>query len=345
MSLGLQDAFAGSRCYVIAEAGSNHDHDLDVALEMVDVAARSGADAIKFQLFSSQRLYARGAGIAEYLGTEAAIEDVIAAVELDVSWIPELSERAHERGIDFLATPFDEDAVEALEPFVPALKVASYELTHDPLLRRVARAGKPILLSTGASTLEEVERAVGVLLAAGGGPIGLMQCTAAYPAPLSAMNLGAITTMRARFGLPVGLSDHSREPLVAPVAAVALGAAFIEKHFTLSNARTGPDHRFSLEPAELQTMVTAVRQAETSLGAGEKIVLPEELELRRFARRSIFTIVDVDAGVPFTPDNVAVLRHGTLPVGLPPSSWEDVLGGRSRQALAAFTPLAPDDVV
>lgn len=311
---------------MIAEAGSNHNGDRELALRLVDAAAESGADAVKFQLFRADRLYPRGAGAADYLADERDIVDIVGALELPVDWLPALADRCAGRGIDFLVTAFDEASADAIDPYVHAYKLASYELTHHPLVRHIAAKGKPMLMSTGASNLDEVAAAVDVARAAGAANITLLQCTAAYPANLGAMNVGAIVTIRERFGVDVGLSDHSADPVIAPVAAVALGATVIEKHFTLDRELPGPDHRFALEPGGLATMVEAIRAATVAVGDGSKNVHSDEEELRSFARRTIFSTRRIAAGETLDEANIAVLRSGKLGFGLPPERYTSLLG-------------------
>jgi N-acetylneuraminate synthase len=212
----------GHPCYVIAEAGSNHDGRLEQARRLIDVAVEAGADAVKFQLFRASKLYARGAGRSEYLKLDRPIYDIIADMEMPYDWLPVLAEHAAGQGIDFMASAFDEESVDRIDPLVPAFKIASYEMTHLPLVRHAAAKKKPLIVSTGTADLDEVRETVAAI---GRTPLALMQCTAAYPAPLTALNLRAIPTLKAAFGVPVGLSDHSRDPLVGPLAAVALGPA------------------------------------------------------------------------------------------------------------------------
>jgi N-acetylneuraminate synthase len=337
-------ARAAGRCFVIAEAGSNHCGRLEIARRLVDVAAEAGADAVKFQLFTSAKLYAAGAGVADYLGTETAIEEIIRDVELPQEWVPVLAADARSRRIDFVAAPFHEDAVDVLAPYVSVIKIASYELTHEPLIRRAAATGKPLLLSTGAATLAEAAAGLSAARSGGATDVTMLQCTASYPAPASSLNLGAMAQLRDELGVPVGLSDHSSDPLVAPVAAIALGATVLEKHFTLGKELPGPDHRFALDPAELRAMVAAVRAAEAALGSGRKEVQPEEEELRAFARRSVFAVRDINAGETIDEGAIAVLRTGKLAPGLPPSEYAAVLGRRASRPIPANTALAASDV-
>jgi sialic acid synthase SpsE len=340
IEIGRRRVGDGQPCYVIAEAGSNHDGRLDQARRLIDVAAEAGADAVKFQLFRAHKLYARKAGRSDYLNLDRSIYDVIADMEMPYEWLPVLAAHAAERAIDFMASVFDEESLDRIDPLVAAYKIASYEMTHLPLVRYAAACRKPLIVSTGTANLDEVRETVA---AVGGAPLALMQCTAAYPAPLAALNLRAIVTMKAAFGVPVGLSDHSRDPLVGPMAAVALGADLLEKHFTLSNRLPGPDHAFAVEPDELRALVAKVRETQSALGTGDKTVQPVEEELRRFARRAIFVARDVAAGETLGPDNLTILRCGTLEPGLPPSAWDRVVGRRAARPLSAEAPLTAAD--
>lgn len=335
---------AGAPCYVIAEAGSNHNGKLEQAFELIDVAAAAGADAVKFQVFKASRLYPKNAGVSGYLNDPTPIFDIIAAMEMPYDWIPRLADHCAARRVDFLASTFDEESTDAIADYVPAFKIASYEMTHAPLVRHVASKGKPVIMSTGTADLDEVAAAVRVCNASGNRDLILMQCTAAYPAPLDSMNVRVVTTLRERFGVPVGLSDHSSDPLVAPIAAVACGASVIEKHFTLSHDMQGPDHRFALEPGQLVAMVAGIRAAEDALGSDLKDVAPIEAELRAFARRSVFVIRDLTAGEVLTRENIAVLRNGQHSPGMPPEQFDAVLGRRARHAVAANSLLRIEDL-
>ena len=332
-------------CFVIAEAGSNHNGNLQQATALIDVAAVAGADAVKFQLFRASKLYPRNAGPSGYLRSSTPIYEIIAAMEMPYEWLPELAGHAASRDITFLATPFDEESADALDPYVGAFKISSYEMTHLPLVGHLARKGKPLIISTGTATLDEVAVTVDECRRLGNGMLALLQCTAAYPATLDALNIRALATLAERFDVPVGLSDHSRDPIVAPIAAVACGASIIEKHFTVSNDLPGPDHRFAVEPAELRQMIERIRETERALGTGEKTVDPVEHELRAFARRSVFAIRPIAAGELFTVDNVAVLRCGTCAPGLAPAEYRRVLGCRAARAIAAETSVQAEDMV
>ena len=342
--IGKRAVGPGLPVYFIAEAGSNHNRDLEQAKRLVAVAAESGADAVKFQTFRADALYPRSAGMTDYLGDPRSIHEIIRSLEMPMDWIPVLAKEAADQGIDFISTPFDLSAVAALVPYVPALKVASYEMTYHALVQACARTGKPIIVSTGTAELSEVNAMVAAARAAGARELVVLQCTAKYPAPLSALNLRAMVTMGVELDVLVGFSDHSREPLAGPMAAVALGACVIEKHFTLSNRLPGPDHAYALEPHELAQTIANVRAVERALGSPVKTPAPEELELRAFARRSLFTTAPVAAGEPLTAKNTAVLRCGKLPYGMHPAEHLFVLGRTATRPLPLEATLREDDL-
>ncbi|MGI8617867.1 MAG: N-acetylneuraminate synthase family protein [Gemmatimonadaceae bacterium] len=347
MRIGDLDVGAGCPCFVIAEAGSNHDGRLAQAKSLIDVAAAAGASAVKFQTFKARHMYPRSAGSVEYLkelGIRDSIYDLVEGLEMPDEWIPELAGHCAERGILFLSTPFDEASADLLEPYVPAFKIASYELTHLPLIRHVARKGKPLLLSTGGGQMPEIAEAIAAARAEGNDRIVVLQCTAKYPAPLDVIDVRALDMMRNELGVPVGLSDHSAEPLAASLAAVAREACVIEKHFTLSRSLPGPDHSFALEPGELREMIRLVREVERALGEREKRVRDVERELVDY-RRSIFTTRPVALGEPFGPHNIAVLRRAGLPdPGLAPSAFDQLFGKQAARALGADHLVARSDI-
>jgi sialic acid synthase SpsE len=315
----------GEPCYIVAEAGSNHNGNFEQALRLIDVAAEAGADAVKFQHFRAAKMYPRSAGQSDYLKVPKPIYDIIHEMETPDEWVPRLAGYCRKRGVAFLSSPFDEESADVLEPHVPAYKVASYEMTHTPLLRHIARKRKPMIVSTGTATLGEVVQAGKVITQEGDGGVIFLQCTASYPTVLSDVNARALVTLREATGFLTGLSDHSRDPIVAPMTAIALGACVIEKHFTLSNRLPGPDQQFSVEPNELAELVRRVRQVEQVLGHGRKETLPVEDELRAFARRSIFAARDIRPGEKLTPENIVVLRCGQLGFGLAPEHYSALL--------------------
>jgi N-acetylneuraminate synthase len=334
----------GESTCIVAEAGSNHNGNFEQALRLIDAAAEAGADAVKFQHFKAAKLYPRSAGESDYLHTPRPIYDIIHDMEMPDEWVPRLAEHCRANGVMFFSSPFDETSADLLERYVSAFKIASYEMTHAPLLWHVARKQKPMIISTGTASLREVLQAVEEVRQEGNDQIVMLQCTAKYPTPLDAINARAIETLRDATGLPTGLSDHSRDPIVAPILAVALGACMIEKHFTLSNRLPGPDHAFAIEPHELKLLVQRVRQAERALGDGRKAPLPEEQELRLFARRSIFAIRDIQSGERLSADNIAVLRCGKLGFGLAPEQYPALLRKRAIRVIKKESLLSFDDV-
>ena len=263
----------GHPTYVIAEAGANHNRDWDTARRLIDVAAEAGADAVKFQTYSGAGLYSTKTPRFKYLApiTDQSPTELLEDISLPREWQGELDAYARERGLHFFSTPFDTAAVGELAALdVPVLKIASFEIVDVELIRTAAATGRPLIISTGMAVFGEIEDA---LRRRGGRrrarPSGLMQCTSVYPAPAELINLRAMATMERAFGVPVGLSDHSLG-IAIPIAAAALGAAFVEKHFTLDRTMTGPDHPFAVEPDELRAMVTGIREAQAALGDGRK---------------------------------------------------------------------------
>jgi len=331
IQIGTGVVSIGGPVFVIAEAGVNHNGDIELAKRMVDVAKDAGADAVKFQTFKAESLATIAAPKAEYQLTNTASTET----QLEMLRQLELSEEAHRevcdycavKGITFLSTPFDADSADFLETLhVPAFKISSGDLTNLPLLEHIARKGRPVILSTGMATLQEVRDAVNTISEAGCRDLILLHCVTNYPALPSEINLRAMTTMRDEFGVPVGFSDHT-EGTVISLAAVALGATVIEKHFTLDKNFPGPDHKASLEPEELQSLIKGIRAIEVSLGDGEKCPTPSEFETAKIARRSIIAATDIPAGSPLRSDSLVLKRPGT---GLPPSMLKSLVGKVAR---------------
>lgn len=349
--------------FVIAEAGVNHNGDVQLGLELVDAAAATGADAVKFQTFRASALVTPAAPKAAYqerqTGSDGSQLDLLRRLELSFDAHKTLLARCRERGISFLSTPFDLQSLAFLvkELQVERLKIGSGDLTNAPLLLAAGRSGRPVILSTGMATIDEIERALAVLAFgyAGGATehagqaafddafasragrdalaanVTLLHCTTEYPAPVAEANLRAMGTMRHRFGLPVGLSDHT-EGIAVATAAVALGATVIEKHLTLDRAMPGPDHAASLEPREFRALVDAVRTVEVALGTGEKIPSPSEFKNRVVARKSLVTQRAVAKGEMFNCDNLGTLRPGD---GIPALEYFDWLGRAASRDFAA----------
>lgn len=314
---------------IIAEAGVNHNGDEACALALVDAAAVAGADVVKFQTFRAERLVTRTAAQATYqvqsTGRAETQLTMLKRLELPDSVFGKLMARCRDRGIEFLSTPFDLESLVLLDRLgVDRIKLGSGEITNLPLLRASGRLGKPVLLSTGMSHLAEVRAALQVLLDAGLARqlLTLLHCNTEYPTPLCDVNLKAMCTLAQELDVAVGYSDHT-EGFEAALAAVALGARVIEKHFTLDRKLPGPDHRASLEPDELAAMVRAIRNVETTLGDGVKRPSPSELRNRDVARRSLVAAQPIACGERFTEHNLAAKRPGT---GLSPMHWDAVLG-------------------
>jgi sialic acid synthase SpsE len=341
------------RVFVIAEAGSNWragspDSDRAMARDLIAAARDSGADAVKFQTFRSSTTYAESAGQIGYLGEigyETSINELFRDLEMPYDLIPDLARWSTEAGIEFMSTPFSVDDATAVDPWVLRHKVASYEIGHVRLIEWMARTGKPLLMSTGAAVGDDIEFGLRTAREAGASDVTLLQCTASYPAPTDSLNLNVIPAMRARYGTSVGLSDHSRDPLVGPVMAVALGATAIEKHFTIDRSLPGPDHSFAVEPHELASMVRAIRDAESALGSGDKTVQPTEQPLRDFAVRSIQATRRIDAhDVLIEGDNFEVLRPGARQRGLHPRFLSQVSGRRVQRAIEAGEGILAEDL-
>ena len=331
IQVGDKHIGAGARCFIIAEAGVNHNGDLDMAKRLIDVAVAAGADAVKFQSFKAEVLVTASAPKANYqTQTTPAAEsqlEMLRKLELSSEDHEALSAYCSSKGILFLSTPFDEASADLLDALsVPVFKISSGDLTNTPLLTHVARKQKPVILSTGMANLAEVREAIETLNAAGCDKIVLLHCVSDYPADPADVNLRAIQTLRETFDVPVGFSDHTQGLEVA-LAAAALGASVIEKHFTLDRTLPGPDHRASLEPDELKKFISGIRTVESSLGNGEKVPTAREIETAKVARRSIVAAQTIPAGKIVERNMIAVKRPGT---GLPPSQLDSVIGRKTR---------------
>ncbi|MFC4542227.1 N-acetylneuraminate synthase family protein [Halosolutus amylolyticus] len=312
--------------YVIAEAGSNHNGDLETAMELVDAAADAGADAVKFQTFRAESMYVENSGTVETPKGERALYDIVADAEMPYEWIPELHDRCRDRNVDFLSSPFDERSVDELEPYVPAYKVASSVLSHHPFLETLAERDKPIVASTGAHDLADVREAVETMERSGVSDLVLLHCVSSYPTPLESANVRAVRRLAEEFDVPVGLSDHTLDPTTAPTAAVALGADVVEKHFTLDSSQEGLDHSYALEPDELTAMIDAIQDTETALGTGVVTVQSVEEDWYESARRTIHAARDISEGSWITSEDISILRSGHRERGLEPKHVDDVVG-------------------
>jgi N,N'-diacetyllegionaminate synthase len=321
----------GYPCFIIAEAGVNHNGNPEKAIQLVKAAAGAGADAVKFQTLTAEGLCSR---CSPYF-------DLFRPLELDRKAWEEIAAAARELGIIFISTPFDEESVDLLDELgVPAFKIASGDLTHLPLIEYIAEKNKPIILATGIATIEEIDEALAAIHGTGNEDVALLHCVSSYPAPVEDMNLRSINTLEDRYDVPVGLSDHSMGSLV-PVTAVALGAALIEKHFTLDSSLDVPDKELSLDPAEFKEMVRKIRTVEQALGNGIKKPSQSELEIRDAARRSIVAKRDIPKGTTISADMIKIVRPGT---GIAPKDLKKVIGSIARHDIPAEEPLTRDEV-
>lgn len=329
--------------FVIAEAGSNwkagsFEEDLKQAQKLIDIAVACGADAVKFQTYRAETVYAHDAGASGYLskhGINENINDVFEYLSMPYEMIPELQNYCKKKTIQFMSTPFSVQDAKQIDPYVEIHKVASYEINHVRLLEFLSQTNKPILVSTGASTYDEIDFALD-LLKKSNKSVALLQCTAKYPAELDRLNLSVIPKLKLKYNLPVGLSDHSIDPIIGPILAIGLGATIIEKHFTLDRNLPGPDHPFALIPAELESMIKAIRMADSAKGTGEKLVLDVETELRKFATRSIQAIKDIKKGETLREgQNFDVLRPGNRIRGLDARFLSSINGKKAKDNIKA----------
>ena len=330
--------------FVIAEAGVNHNGDPALAHRLIDAAADAGADCVKFQTFDPAALASSTAPTAAYQQRAMAHDDQRRMLEQLVlpgdAW-PALRDHARDRGIEFLSSPFDEASADLLEALgVPAFKVASGELTNIPFIQRLARLGRPLLVSTGMAEMVEVADAVDAIAAAGDPPVALFHCVSSYPASPEDANVRAIETMRRAFGVPVGWSDHT-PGIEVPIASVALGAAIVEKHLTLDRTMAGPDHAASLEPDAFAAMVVAIRAASAARGDGRKRPVAAERPIADVARKSLHWRVSLPAGSPVQEAHLAAMRPGT---GIPPAALPRLVGQWTTRPVIAGTMVSRDDI-
>lgn len=340
IQIGNRMVGPGHPCLIIAEPGSNHGGSLDTALELIDVAAEAGADAVKFQTFRAEEHYARNTPQFSYLkdiAPDVSTFELIKQNEMPRGWHTKLREYTEERGMMFLSTPSDRAAVDELvdQHAMAAVKIASFEAVDLPFIEYCARKGRPMLVATGMCSMGEVEDVMETLKRAGNDDVVLLHCVSLYPTQPAQVNLRSMQTMATAFDRPVGLSDHTMG-IEIPLAAVALGACVIEKHYTLDRSLPGPDHPFALEPGELKAMVQGIRAVERSLGSPIKGTLPEEAEMARLGRRSIVARVAIPAGTVITEEMLTTKRPG---YGIRPKMLPQVIGRAARASIAA------DDVI
>lgn len=328
------------KTFIIAEAGVNHNGSMEIARRLIDEAKAAGSDAIKFQTFKARKLVSRKADKAPYqketTSRDESQYDMLKRLELGEQEHFDLISLCKEKGIIFLSSPFDEESADLLEKIgVNMFKIPSGEITNLPFLQHIARKNKPLIMSTGMATLEEVEEALNSIYTTGNKRVTLLHCVTEYPAPFAEINLRAMLTMKKAFNLPVGYSDHTPGIEIA-IAAVSLGAEVIEKHFTLDKNMEGPDHKASIEPHELRQMIRSIRNVENSLGDGVKRPAPCELKNMEIARKSIVAAELIKRGQPLTKKNVVIKRPG---YGVQPKDMEKILGR------IAKSDIHPDEVV
>lgn len=321
----------GQPCFTIAEIGSNHNHDFDLAKQMIDAAAEAGVDAVKFQTFRARSHYSKHTPGFSYLN-DCNTFDLIKSLELDRSWHAPLMKYAESRNLVFLSSPCDIEAIDELDQLgIAAFKVASFDLSDLELIRHMARTGRPVILSTGMADWMEIQRAVDVCRQEGNQNIVLLQCTSLYPAPARLSNLSAMGVMRDAFGVLTGYSDHTEGDHIC-LASVALGACMIEKHFTLDRTLPGPDHAFAIEPEPLRQMMHHLRDVELALGDGAKSgPRPEEREMFEKGRRSLHARTDISKGEVITLDKITIKRPG---LGIAPHLSDLVVGRVARVDIA-----------
>lgn len=318
---------------IIAEAGVNHNGDITLAKKLIDAAANAGADYVKFQTFNSKKLVSRSAQKADYQkeNTKDTVESqliMLQKLELSKENHLELIEYCKDKNIRFLSTAFDLDSIAFLHELnIDLWKVPSGEITNLPYLRKIGSLGKPVIISTGMAEMSEIQDAINVIVSAGTTieNIKVLHCNTEYPTPMKDVNLTAMNTIKEVFKVPVGYSDHTLG-IEIPIAAVALGASIIEKHFTLDKTMEGPDHKASLEPQELEAMVTAIRNIELALGNGVKAPSPSETKNKPIARKSIVANKDIFKGETFNENNLTVKRPGT---GISPMKWDELIGKKA----------------
>ena len=329
--------------FVIAEAGSNHNGDLDTAKKLIDVAADAGADAVKFQTFRAEDLYVDDRDVVD--DTDESTYALLESLEQPYEWIPELYEHCQSRGVQFMSSPFDERSARELAEYVPAFKVASFTLSHHPFLEQLSEYDKPVIMSTGGHEQDDIKEAVDVLRENGVDDIALLHCVSSYPTPLEKINVRAVETLQGEFDTVVGLSDHTTDPTTASAAAVAIGASIVEKHFTLDKDMDGPDHSFALEPDELAEMIRQIRKTDQALGTGVLDVSPIEAGTVNRASRSIFAVRDITKGETISEETVRALRPGDIDSeGLAPKYMNDVVGSTAINDISEKDPINENDI-
>ena len=321
-------------CFIVAEAGVNHNGDIEIAQRLIDAAVEAGADAIKFQTFNADLLVTPHAQKARYqkksTPTSESQYQMLKRLELSPHTFKKLSDYANMKKIIFFSSPFDLKSVDILDRIeVPLYKIPSGEITNLPLLTYIAKKGKPIILSTGMATFEEIDEAIDIIKNEGVADIILLYCVTSYPAKIESLDLTIISSLRERYHLPVGFSDHTTG-IVAAIAARALNACVIEKHFTLDRKMSGPDHQASIDPKGLKKLVIAIREVESALGNGMKKISKEESEIKSITRKSLVAAIDIPAGTSISESMIDLKRPGT---GLAPKNKDMIIGKKSNRSI------------
>lgn len=321
-----------NKVFIIAEAGVNHNGSIEIARKLIDEGARCGVDAVKFQSFKAKNLVTKAAKQAEYqknnMGKEVSQYEMLKSLELSYEDHIELINYSKEKGVMFLSSPFDLESIDMLDSLgIEIFKVPSGEIENVPYLRKIGKTGKKVILSTGMSNLSDIEFALEILKESGTKDITVLHCNTDYPTIMEEVNLKAMNTIEKAFSVKIGYSDHTKG-IEIPIAAVALGAKVIEKHFTLDRNMEGPDHKASLEPNELKMMVDSIRNVETALGNGIKTLTESEKKNIKVARKSIICSSDIKKGDIFTENNLTIKRPGT---GLSPKMWDRIIGKKAQR--------------
>jgi len=366
IKIGNKQVGEGEATFIIAEAGSNHNGKLEQAKKLIDVAADAGVDAVKFQLFKAERMYPKNCGVVDTPMGKVDFFKVLKNMELPLTWLEILKEYSEKKGLIFLCSCFDEQSADVLENVgIKAHKLGSPELNHIPLLEQLGKKNKPIILSTGLSKLCEVEEAIDTCYRMRNKQVILLHCVSAYPTPLEDCNLNVIKTLKIAFDVSVGFSDHTLDPIIAPVTAVSIGADVIEKHFTISKKLEGPDHSFALEPLELKKMVEQIRKVEkiedklasvsksfgkektdTVLGTHKKMIAPSEKDIYPNDKRSIHAVQNINKGDMLTKENIMVIRsERNLSPGIHPRYYELILGKKANRSMLYGKGITWDDLL
>ena len=328
VKIGDRNIGDGEPCFIIAEAGVNHNGSIELAKELIDAAKDAGVDAVKFQTFKTENLLSKNIVVPKHVGSKESLFDTIRGLELSEEAHYVLSKYCKQKGIVFMSTPMDNNSVDLLEDIgVPVFKVASCDLDNLPLLKYISKTEKPIILSTGMGSISEVGEAIEVIKSNGNADIILLHCVSAYPPKVEDVNLRAMETLRTAFKLTVGYSDHTIG-INIPLAAVALGAKVIEKHFTLDKNMEGPDHAVSADPDDLERLVSGIREIEESFGTGLKVPSKDEIEMRRSFRKSIVAITDIKKGATIMPEMLSLKRPGT---GISPKYFDFIAGRKAER--------------